>query len=62
MSTELGALVMLAGALCMLAASYLVCYMFWLKTWEGWEEWSERTGLDHDLAERERQLRQTKQK
>lgn len=48
---------MLAGALCMLAASYLVCYIFWLKTWEGWEEWNERTGLDQDLADRERLLR-----
>lgn len=48
---------MLAGALCMLAASYLICYMIWLRTWEGWEEWNERTGLDEDLAERERRFK-----
>ena len=48
---------MLAGALCMLAASYLVCYMIWSAGWEGWESWNARTGLNENEALHERRER-----
>ena len=47
---------MLAASLCIVAASLIVCYMIWLATWEGWESWNARTGLDADHAEEERLL------
>ena len=40
--------------MCVLGASYLVCYTFFMATWEGWESWSARTGLDHERADEER--------
>ena len=50
----LGALVLLGTSLCALAAMYLACYTFFMATWEGWESWHARTGLDAELAEEER--------
>lgn len=49
-----GALLMLAASFCIIVASLTVCYMIWLETWEGWESWSARTGLDADRADAER--------
>jgi hypothetical protein len=48
------ALLLLGATICTLAAMYLVCYTFFMATWEGWESWSRRTGLDRDRAEAER--------
>ena len=46
----IGALLLLAGSLCILAASFSVCYAIWMRGWEGWESWSARTGLDEEQA------------
>jgi len=56
------AILMLAAALCIIGASLVVCYMIWLATWEGWESWNARTGLDADRADEERLLRQIRRK
>ena len=53
----LGALFLLGGSLCILGASFSVCYAIWMRGWEGWESWSARTGLDEDVAFHERQER-----
>ena len=53
----LGSFLILAGTLCVLGASYLVCYTFFMANWEGWESWSARTGLDQERAEAERSRR-----
>ena len=50
----LGSFLVLAGTMCVLGASYLVCYTFFMANWEGWESWSARTGLDHERADEER--------
>jgi hypothetical protein len=52
----LGALLLLGSAFCALGAGLVVCYAFWQRTWEGWESWSARTGLDADQADEERLL------
>jgi hypothetical protein len=49
-----GALLLLGGTISLLAATYLVCYTFFMANWEGWESWNRRTGLDADIAEEER--------
>ena|SRR6266850_2081663 len=49
-----GGILLLASALCAIGASLLVCYAIWIRTWEGWESWNARTGLDADRAEEER--------
>jgi hypothetical protein len=49
-----GGVLLLASALCAIAASLVVCYAIWIRTWEGWESWNARTGLDADRAEEER--------
>jgi hypothetical protein len=36
---------------------YVVCYTFFMATWEGWESWNRRTGLDAQMAEEERRKR-----
>jgi hypothetical protein len=50
----IGSFLLLGGTLCVLAAMYLVCYTFFMATWEGWESWYARTGLDAEQAEEER--------
>jgi hypothetical protein len=54
----------IASALCILAASLLVCYMIWNATWEGWESWNSRTGLNENeaLYERQRRLSERRRK
>ncbi len=54
----LGALLLLLATLCILGASLSVCYMIWLRSWEGWESWNARTGLNESeaLAAREQRL------
>jgi hypothetical protein len=52
-----GALLMLGGMLCIIAASYSVCYAIWSQSWEGWEAWNARTGLNEDEALAERLTR-----
>jgi hypothetical protein len=52
-----GGLLLLGSALCIVAASLVVCYVIWLNTWEGWESWNARTGLDAERADEERLLR-----
>ncbi len=49
-----GALLLLGATISLLAATYLVCYTFFMANWEGWESWNRRTGLDADIAEEER--------
>ena len=46
----LGAFLLIMGTFSLLGASFVVCYTFWSLHWEGWESWSERTGLDADRA------------
>jgi len=46
----LGAVFLLAGMLCIIGASFTVCYTIWSRGWEGWESWSARTGLDEEQA------------
>jgi len=40
--------------LCILGASYSICYAIWMRGWEGWESWNARTGLDDEAALYER--------
>jgi len=49
-----GSFLMLGATFCILAATYVVCYAFFMANWEGWESWSARTGLDRERAEEER--------
>ena len=53
----LGTFLLLAATLCILGASYVVCYMIWSAGWDGWESWNARTGLNEDEALYERQER-----
>ena len=53
----LGAVFLLAGMLCIIGASFTVCYTIWSRGWEGWESWSARTGLNEHEAMSERQER-----
>jgi hypothetical protein len=50
----IGSFLMLGATFCILGATYVVCYTFFMANWEGWESWSARTGLDRDRAEEER--------
>jgi hypothetical protein len=52
-----GGMLLLGSALCAIAASLVVCYVIWLNTWEGWESWNARTGLDGERADEESLLR-----
>ena len=56
-ANPVGALLLLGGTVFLLAAMYVVCYTFFLATWEGWESWNRRTGLDPKNAEKERARR-----
>ena len=51
------ALLLLGATIFLLAAMYVVCYTFFMATWEGWESWNRRTGLDAEAAEQERERR-----
>lgn len=53
-ANPVGALLLLGATAFLLGAMYLVCYTFFMATWEGWEAWNRRTGLDPDKAEDER--------
>ncbi len=53
----MGALLLLGSSLFLIAAVYVVCYTFFMSTWEGWESWNRRTGLDAENAEEERSRR-----
>ena len=53
-ANPVGALLLLGGTVFLLAATYVVCYTFFMANWEGWESWSRRTGLDAEIAEEER--------
>ena len=53
----MGSLLLLAGMLCIIGASYSVCYAIWMRGWEGWDSWNARTGLDEDAALYERVTR-----
>ena len=53
----IGALLLLGATISLLAAMYVVCYTFFFATWEGWESWNRRTGLDTEAAEAERERR-----
>ena len=57
-----GAFLMLAGMLCILGASFTVCYAIWSRGWEGWESWNARTGLDEEQAFVERNDRLLKRR
>jgi hypothetical protein len=46
----LAALLLLLATFCILGASLSVCYMIWLRSWEGWESWNARTGLNENEA------------
>jgi hypothetical protein len=50
----IGALLLLGASISLIAAVYVVCYTFFMATWEGWESWNRRTGLDAENAEEER--------
>ena len=54
MGDPVGGLLLLGSALCIVTASLVVCYLIWLCTWEGWESWNARTGLDAERADEER--------
>jgi hypothetical protein len=56
-ANPVGALLLLGATVFLLGAMYLVCYTFFLATWEGWESWNRRTGLDPEAAEDERARR-----
>ena len=45
-----GALLLLLATLCIMGASLTVCYMIWSRSWEGWESWNARTGLNESEA------------
>ncbi len=53
----IGSLFLLGGMLCIIGASYTVCYAIWSRGWEGWESWNARTGLDEEQATLERDQR-----
>jgi hypothetical protein len=53
----LAALLLVGSTFCVLSAMYVVCYTFFMATWEGWESWHARTGLDRERAEEERARR-----
>jgi hypothetical protein len=54
-----GGLLLLLATFCILGASLTVCYMIWIRSWEGWESWNARTGLNENeaLAARAERLR-----
>jgi hypothetical protein len=52
-----GALLLLGSSIFLIAAVYVVCFTFFMATWEGWESWNRRTGLDAEKAEEERSRR-----
>jgi hypothetical protein len=52
-----GAFLLLASAICVMGASFVVCYMIWSAGWEGWEAWNARTGLNESEALSERHKR-----
>ena len=52
-ANPVGALLLLGATVFLLAAMYLVCYTFFMATWEGWESWNKRTGLNAEAAEDE---------
>ncbi len=56
-----GALLLLLATFCILGASLSVCYMIWLRSWEGWEAWNARTGLNESEALAARAERLAKQ-
>ncbi len=56
-----GALLLLLATFCILGASLSVCYMIWLRSWEGWEAWNARTGLNENEALAARAERLAKQ-
>jgi hypothetical protein len=62
MGDPVGSLLLLCGMLCIMAASYSLCYAIWLRGWEGWEAWSARTGLDEEQALFAQQERLTRRK
>ena len=62
MGDPIGSLLLLGGMVCMLAASYSVCYAIWMRGWEGWESWNARTGLDETAALVEKSERLTQHK
>ena len=51
--SSLGGLLVFAGPMLLFAGMFFACYTIWLATWEGWESWHARTGLDGDRAEQE---------
>ncbi len=51
------AFLLLGATIFLLAAMYVVCYTFFMASWEGWESWNRRTGLDTEAAEAERERR-----
>jgi len=57
----IGALLLLLATFCILGASLSVCYMIWLRSWEGWEAWNARTGLNESEALAARAERLAKQ-
>jgi hypothetical protein len=54
-ANPVGALLLLGATVFLLAAMYVVCYTFFMASWEGWESWNRRTGLDAEAAEAERE-------
>ncbi len=56
MGDPVGGFLLLGSALCAIGASLVVCYVIWMNTWEGWESWNARTGLDAERADEERVL------
>jgi hypothetical protein len=53
---------LLGSALCAIGASLVVCYVICIRTWEGWESWHARNGLDVDRADQELLLRRLDRK
>jgi hypothetical protein len=53
-ANPLGALLLLGATVFLLGAMYVVCYTFFMASWEGWESWNRRTGLDAEVVEEER--------
>jgi hypothetical protein len=53
-ANPVGALLLLGATVFLLGAMYLVCYTFFMASWEGWESWNRRTGLDAEVVEEER--------
>ena len=53
-ANPLGALLLLGATVFLLAGMYVVCYTFFMASWEGWESWNRRTGLDAEVVEEER--------